>query len=423
MTMELWLTAGAIVVLLGLSFLFSGSETAMTASSKARLHAGASNGDARASLVMQLTDKKDRLIGALLIGNNLVNILASALTTSLFLRLFGDAGVYYATAIMTVMVVIFSEILPKSWAIAMPEKFAVTVAPFVRLIVLAFGSLSALANLLVRRMMGLFGMTLDESQLGFSPHEELRGAVEVMHREGAFVKDDRDRLGGLLDLEELEVADVMIHRTKMRSINADDPPDEIVAQVLASPYTRMPVWRGDMDNIVGIVHAKDVLRALSAAGQDAAKLDLTRIMSQPWFVPDTTALKDQLNAFLRRKTHIAIVVDEYGEMEGLVTLEDIIEEIVGDIADEYDIEIAGVRPQADGSVIVEGTVPIRDLNRALDWNLPDDDFNTIAGLVIHEAKTIPEEKQTFTFHGKRFIVLKRDKNRIARLRVRSADTA
>jgi Mg2+/Co2+ transporter CorB len=271
----------------------------------------------------------------------------------------------------------------------------------------------------VRGLLGLFGIRLDANMLDTSAYEELRGAVEVLNREGALEKHDRDRLGGLLDLEDLEVADLMIHRTKVVSIDVDDKPEDIVAEVLASPYTRLPVWRDQNDNIIGILHAKDVLRALSSAGNDAGRLDVTKIMTQPWFVPDTTPIKEQLNAFLRRKTHMAIVVDEYGEMEGLVTLEDIIEEIVGDIADEHDTEISGVKPQPDGSVIVDGTVPIRDLNRALDWSLPDDEFNTVAGLVIHEAKTIPAEKQTFTFHGKRFVVMKRDRNRIAKLRIRA----
>jgi Mg2+/Co2+ transporter CorB len=416
---ELWLAGAGVIVCLVLSFFFSGSETAMTASSKARLHALEANGDERVALLRLLTEKKDRLISALLVGNNLVNTLAASLTTSILIALFGDAGVVYATILVTIMLVILSEILPKSWAISAPERFALAVSPFVRFVVLVFGPISTGANAIVRAILAVFGVRLDGNMLDTSAHDELRGAVEVLHREGSFVKDDRDRLGGLLDLEDLEVADLMIHRTKVRSIDVDERPEEIVAQVLASPYTRLPVWRDDTDNIIGILHAKDVLRALSATGNDPAKLDVTKIMTQPWFVPDTTAIKDQLNAFLRRKTHMAIVVDEYGEMEGLVTLEDIIEEIVGDIADEHDTELAGVKPQADGSVIVEGNVPIRDLNRALDWNLPDDDFNTIAGLVIHEAKTIPDEKQVFTFHGKRIVVLKRDKNRIARLRIKA----
>ncbi len=416
---EIWLSLAIIVICLILSVLFSGSETAMTASSEAKLHAMDANGNARVSMVQRLIEKKDKLIGVILIGSNLVNTLASALTTSILITFFGDAGILYATFIITITLVIFTEILPKSWAISAPERFAVAVAPFVRLMVFLFGPLSSAANAIVRGIFLLFGKKLDDQMLDTSAHEELRGAVAVLNREGSLIKDDRDRLGGLLDLEELEIADVMIHRTKMRSINVDETPQEIVAQVLASPYTRTPVWRDENENIIGILHAKDVLRSLSVVNNDSTKLDITKIMSPPWFVPDTTPIKEQLNAFLRRKTHMAIVVDEYGEMEGLVTLEDIIEEIVGDIADEHDTELTGVKPQPDGSVIVEGNVHIRDLNRALDWNLPDDDFNTVAGLVIHEAKTIPDEKQTFTFHGKRFVVLKKDKNRIARLRIRT----
>ena len=227
-----------------------------------------------------------------------------------------------------------------------------------------------------------------------------------------------DALFELTELNELEVSDVMVHRTNMRSVNADLPSETVVREILQSPHTRMPLWRGSLDNIIGILHAKDLLRALNEAGNDFARIDVVKIAARPWFVPDTTTLQEQLNAFLRRKAHIAIVVDEYGEVEGLVTLEDIIEEIVGEIADEHDIDMQGVRQEADGSVVVDGTVPIRDLNRALGWSLPDDEATTIAGLVIHETRSIPDERQAFTFHGKRFVVMKRDKNRIARLRIR-----
>ena len=251
-----------------------------------------------------------------------------------------------------------------------------------------------------------------------SAHDELRGTMNELHREGQVVKQDRDQVGGLLDLHELEVSDVMVHRTNMRLINADMAPEALLREMLQSPYTRLPLWRGTTDNIVGVIHAKDLLRALNEVEGDYARVDLVKVASKPWFVPDTTTLQDQLNAFLRRKQHFAIVVDEYGEVEGLVTLEDIIEEIVGEIADEHDIDIQGVKQEADGSVVVDGSVPIRDLNRALDWSLPDDEATTIAGLVIHEAQSIPEEKQAFTFHGKRFIVMKRDKNRLTRIRIR-----
>ncbi|MBS3648018.1 CBS domain-containing protein [Pseudaminobacter sp. 19-2017] len=232
-----------------------------------------------------------------------------------------------------------------------------------------------------------------------------------------------DRLRALVDLRELEVSDVMVHRTAMRSINLDHPVEAIVREIIRSPHTRMPLWRGSLDNIVGVIHAKDLARALSEAGNDLSQIDLMKIASKPWFVPDTTSLADQLNAFLRRKTHFAVVVDEYGEVQGLVTLEDILEEIVGDIADEHDIDVQGVKQEADGSVVVDGSVPIRDLNRALGWNLPDDEAVTIAGLVIHETQSIPEEKQSFTFHGKRFTVMKREKNRITRIRIKAASDA
>ena len=422
MTPEIWITIGIILFLIALSFLFSGTETGMTAVSRARLHAMAENGDRRAQLVQSLIERRDRLVGALLIGNNLVNILASALATSVLLSIFGQSGVAYATIGMTIMLVIFAEILPKSWALARPEQFALFVSPFARLVVFLFGALSTAANWIVRKLLAGFGVNLTHNEFMLSAHEELRGTVAVLHREGAVVKQDRDRVGGLLDLHELEVSDVMIHRTNMRSINGDDPSETIVREILQSPHTRMPLWKGSPDNIVGVVHAKDLLRALNEVGNDFSRIDIMKVASKPWFVPDTTTLQDQLNAFLRRKAHFAIVVDEYGEVEGLVTLEDIIEEIVGEIADEHDVDVQGVKQEADGSVVVDGSVPIRDLNRALDWNLPDDEATTIAGLVIHETQSIPETKQAFTFHGKRFIVMKRDKNRITRIRIRPADS-
>jgi Mg2+/Co2+ transporter CorB len=270
------------------------------------------------------------------------------------------------------------------------------------------------------RLLAAFGYELQRIEPQHSNHDESRGAVDDFRRDGQVVREDRARIGRLSDLDELEVSDVMVHRTNMRSVNADNPPEAVVREILQSPHTRMPLWKGSLDNIVGVLHAKDLLRALNDVGNDFSKIDVMKIASKPWFVPDTTTLQEQLNAFLRRKAHFAVVVDEYGEVEGLVTLEDIIEEIVGEIADEHDIDVQGVKQEADGSVVVDGTVSIRDLNRALAWDLPDEEATTIAGLVIHETQLIPDEKQAFTFHGKRFVVMKRDKNRIARLRIRPA---
>jgi Mg2+/Co2+ transporter CorB len=420
---DYWLTALVILLLIASSAFFSGSETALTAASRSRMHTFEANGDTRAGVVAKLIDRRDRLIGALLIGNNLVNILASSLATSLLLGIFGDSGVAYATIAMTILLVVFAEVLPKSWAIASPDRFALTVSTPISILVKVVGPLSSLVNWIVRKILGLFGINLSSESSMLSASEELRGTVDLLHREGSVVKADRDRLGGVLDLDELEVSDVMVHRTSMRMVNGDDSPEAVVRTILDSPHTRMPVWRGQTDNIVGIVHAKDLLRALADVENDPSKIDIVKIAQKPWFVPDTTNLKDQLNAFLRRKGHFAIVVDEYGEVEGMVTLEDILEEIVGDIADEHDIDVQGVRQEADGSVVVDGQVPIRDLNRALDWALPDEEATTIAGLVIHESQIIPNERQAFTFHGKRFIVMKREKNRITRLRIKPVDEA
>ena len=416
--LELWISAGIILLLIMMSAFFSGSETALTAVSRGRMKQMENNGNESAAAVYKLTENKERLIGSLLIGNNLVNVGSSALATSVLLGLFGETGVVYATIAMTLLLVIFAEVLPKYLAISQTDRFALFVVPAIKLFVAIVSPLARAADIIVRGILRLFGVRFGENESILSGHDELRGAVEVLHEEGAVVKEDRDRLGGLLDLQQLDVSDVMVHRTNMRMVNADDAPEVVVREILESPYTRMPIWRTATDNIVGIVHAKDMLRALHAVDNDPARIDIMKIANKPWFVPDTTMLHDQLNAFLRRKAHVAIVIDEYGEVQGLVTLEDIIEEIIGDISDEHDVEVAGVQTEADGSVLVDGSVPIRDLNRALDWDLPDDDANTVAGLVIHNAQAIPAEKQAFTFYGKRFIVLKREKNRIKRLRIR-----
>jgi Mg2+/Co2+ transporter CorB len=407
----------AIFVCLLLSFFFSGSETALTAASRARMTALESSGNANAGIVNRLMQTRERLIGAILIGNNLVNIAASSLAAGMLFAWFGEIGIAYATLAMTVLVVVFAEILPKTITINHPDRSALLVSRPIRAIVALFGPLTLATEAIVRWLLRIIGFRLEATENVLTGHEELRGAVDLLHREGSVVKSDRDMLGGLLDLKELEVSDVMVHRTDMVAVNADDPPETIIIEVLAAPYTRVPLWRGSPENIVGVLHVKDLLRALQAAGGDVGKIDIASLATAPWFVPDTTPVSNQLKAFLRRKTHFALVVDEYGEVMGLITLEDILEEIVGDISDEHDVVVTGVRPHADGSVTVDGAVPIRDLNRAMEWNLPDDEATTIAGLVIHEARLIPEPGQTFTFHGFRFQVLRKTRNRITSLRV------
>ena len=412
-----WLALVTVFVLLLLSAFFAGSETALTASSRASMARLEKQGNKRAGIVNRLLEQRERLLGALLFGNNAVNIAASALATGVLLTWFGHAGVLYATVVMTIIVVVFSEVLPKTAAFNAPDRIALAVARPMYWFVKLFGPVLMAVEALVRWLLKQIGMTVGEDQEVLSAREELRGAVDLLHSEGDVETLDRDMFGGVLDLRELVVSDVMIHRTGMITLNADDSSEDLVNAVIASPVTRLPLWRGNPENIVGILHVKDLLRALHAVDGDAAKVDIAALMTPPWFVPDMRPVSEQLKAFRRRKTQIALVVDEYGEVEGLVTLEDILEEIVGDITDEHDVAIPGVRRQPDGSANVDGAVPIRDLNRIMDWNLPDQEATTIAGLVIHEARSIPEVGQSFTFHGFRFRVLRRERNRITALRI------
>ncbi len=417
MTSDNLIIIGAIFGLMFFSAFFSGSETALTASSRATMHKLEGDGSRAAGRVNRLKERPERLIGAILLGNNLVNILASALATVLFLSLFGEAGVALATLVMTLVVLVFAEILPKTLAIARTNRLAMFVARPLGFFVAIFAPVVDVIQAGVRWFLHLFGINISEGEDVLSAHEVLRGTIELHHKEGEVVKDDRDMLGGILDLQELEVSDVMIHRKNMEMIDAGQPTDLIVQEVLKSAHTRLPLWREDQENIVGVLHQKDLLRALSKVGWDASRIDVEEVANEPWFVPETTGLQAQLNSFLREQSHFALVVDEYGVLMGLVTLEDILEEIVGDIRDEYDILVEGVRPQPDGSYNVDGDVPIRDLNRALDWDLPDEEATTIAGLVIHEAQTIPEAGQVFVFYGHRFEVLRRHRNQITTLRI------
>ena len=419
---EPWMAFAIVLVCLVFSAFFSASETALTAASKASINALNNQGDTNAGIVMRLLQARERLIGSILIGNNIVNIGASAFMTSVLVEIFGAGGVLYATIIMSTLVIIFAEVLPKSIAISTPDRFALGVAKPISFFVSFFGPITYAVNLIVRLTLKPFGVYIGENQAVLSAHEEIRSTVDILHKEGSVERSDRDMLGGLLVLKELIVSDVMVHRTKMHMIDIELPAPEIVREVLASPYTRIPLWRGEPENIVGVLHSKDLLRALSAVGGRASDLTFADIALEAWFVPDTTALQEQLQAFLRRKTHFALVVDEYGEVEGLITLEDIIEEIVGDIHDEHDVSIPGLRQNQDGSITIDGAVPIRDLNRAMDWELPDEEATTVAGLVIHEAMAIPDVGQVFTFHGCRFEVLRKTRNRLTSLRLTNVAT-
>ncbi len=417
MSFDIGMAAFAIVLLMLMSAFFSAAETGMTATSRARLTELERRGNWRSSLVLKLTKTRERLIGALLLGNNVANITASAIATAALIKAFGDSGAVIASAVMTVLVLIFCEVMPKTYAIAYPDRVALTVAPLVRILVAVFGPIVIAVEYIVRNVLSAFGVNVSSTTDILSAHDELRGTIDLRHKEGSFVTNDRYMLGGVLDLQDLEIVDVMIHRTKMVSIDGADTPEKIVKQVLKSGHTRIPVWKDKQENIVGILHAKDLFAAIQENDGDATKISIEEVMNPAWFVPDTRPLADQLKAFLRRKTHFAIVVDEYGEVQGLITLEDIIEEIIGDIKDEHDFVTAGIRQLKDGSYHVDGSVPLRDLNRAFNWSLPDEEATTLAGLVIHDARMIPEVGQVFNFHGFRFEILKKRRHQVTSIKV------
>ena len=405
-----------------LAAMSSAARTAIAAVSRSRMTALEAGGNRRAGLVIGFMDKRERLVAALVIGRAALLVAVTVLAASLSVAAFGVAGLAYAALGMLCIIVVFAEVLPRTIATLRPEQTALLLARPTAAAMAVLEPVAAALDAVVRGALRLCGIQLGAVNAS-SGAEELRGAVDLMHKEGSFEKLDRDMVGGILDLKDLTVLDVMVHRTKMVTIDVGDAAAKVVRDVLAAPYTRIPLWRDTPENIIGVLHGKDLLRALAAAGGDAAKIDVASLALPAWFVPESTSLQDQLKAFLRRKTHFAMVVDEYGDMMGLVTLEDIIEEIVGDIRDEHDVQVTGVRPQRDGSVNVDGAVPVRDLNRVMDWRLPDEEATTIAGLVIHEARSIPEAGQTFTFHGFRFQVLRRQRNRITALKITPLDQA
>ncbi len=410
--------APVIVALLAISAVFSAAETALTRASRGRMHQLERDGDRAARRVNRLLSDQEMMIGAVLIGYNILNILASVLATEVITNLIpGALGVALATAVMTVLVVVFVEVLPKTLAIVRADDVARALSTPMLIVVRLLGPVIFAIQWVVRHTLRIIGVRLDMTTDVLAAHEEIRGAVEYHHSEGLVESGDRRMLGGVLDLSDMDVSEVMVHRKSITTIDADLAPGALVAEVLESVHTRLPLYRGDAENIVGVLHAKDLLRALAAAGGQPETVDIASIIRKPWFIPETTKLKDQLSAFLRRRSHFALVVDEYGSLQGLITLEDILEEIVGEIDDEHDHAIPGVLTQADGSVQVDGDVSVRDLNRAMDWTLPDDLAVTIAGLVIHEAQTIPEPGQRFVFFGHRFEVLRRQRNQITRLRV------
>ncbi|MBI1300335.1 MAG: DUF21 domain-containing protein [Alphaproteobacteria bacterium] len=416
MDYEFWGSIAAIVILLFFSAFFSGSETAFTAASRVRLTNREKSGNIRAAMVNRIREHKDRMIGALLLGNNLVNIMASALATSVLLKIFGDAGVLIATLVMTVMVLIFAEVLPKTYAFHHAESLAMRLAPLVKFVITIFAPITETVTWIVRSVLKIFGVDISKVKVG-SHLELLKGAIEMHQGTANETQDQRAMLRSILDLADVDIEEIMVHRKDVSMIDMKQPIEKIVQEVMDSQYTRLPIWKDDPEDIIGVIHAKAVLRALMDGGGRMDTINLEAISMPPWFIPETTTLYDQLQAFQERKEHFSVVVDEYGAFMGIVTLEDILEEIVGEIDDEHDVEMAGVRLLSNGTYIIDGRVTIRDLNREFEWGLPDEEYSTIAGLVLYESQMIPDIGQTFRFHGFQFDIVRRQRNHVTLVRV------
>ncbi len=414
--MTLLFSSLIVLFLLIISAFFSAGETSMTAVSEPRMLAAEKNGNRLAKMVNRILMRKDRMIGAMLLGNNLINILASAIMTNVLIGMFGEAGVFYATGVMTVLILIFAEVLPKTLALHRPDNMAMFMAPVMRVIIVLFSPITQLISSIVHITLKFF--RVDLSQVDEEAKVEvLRGAIEMHRGPEEETQKQRAMLKSVMDLADVTVEEIMIHRKNVAMIDAATDAEEIIDEVLNSPYTRMPVWKDKSDNIIGLIHVKWLLRELKTANNDYAKIKIEDIAAEPWFIPNTTTLFDQLQAFRERGEHFAFVIDEYGSFMGVVTLEDILEDIVGDIDDEHDMSMPGVKKQPNGTYLVNGTVTIRDIKREFEWDLPDAEYSTIAGLVLYEARKLPDVGQSFMFHNFKFDVVRRHRNQITLVRV------
>ena len=399
----------AIFLLLLISAFFSSSETAITRVSDAKIHQKAEEGNKKAINTKNLLKDREKVIGALLLGNNAVNILASALTTSLFIAPFGDLGIFYATILMTILIFIFSEVLPKTYAIRKSEKLTLLTVPYISFLTKVLAPINIIVQILVSSILDLTGREKNKNE----GRQNIRGAIILADDEGSVRKRDRKMLEGILDLSELDVDEIMTHRKNIESFDISEESKKIFEKSIKSNFSRIPIWEDNPDNIIGILHIKDLIRATTIS----KTLDVKAILQKPLLIPETTSLSKQLNEFRKSSTQIALVIDEYGVLQGLITMEDILEEIVGEIFDEFDQPSSKPNILEDGKVLVDGNMTVRDSNRLMDWKIPDDEASTLSGLVIEIAQKLPKEREIIKIKDYKFKVVNRQKTRISKLLV------
>lgn len=404
-----------IVLMMACSAFLSATETAITASSPGKIQKLKTEGVKRAAVVLKILKNKEKVIGALLIGNNLVNVISTTIATSIFIAWLGDKGTLVASVVMAFTIIVFGEVVPKAIAVVKSEEIALFASPAIIFFLKVLRPISYLFDVLIRIFCLIFRISLVQNVSGA---EEVRGVIEHYHQEGNVYKADRDMLGGVLDMRQITVSEIMTHRSSIVAIDIDLPKEEIVrVALLSTPHTRIPLWKDSKDNIIGILHMRDLLRALYENNNDASKINIEKLVSKPWFIPDNAFVAHQLHAFRERKSHFACVVDEYGDLQGIITLEDILEEIVGPIDDEHDYPVDTIVKKSEVEFTIDGSATIRDLNRELNWNLPDDDANTIAGLIIHQLERIPNQGESANMFNLNITIDKKEGNRIDRVKV------
>ncbi|WP_253308068.1 MULTISPECIES: HlyC/CorC family transporter [unclassified Rickettsia] len=404
-----------IIIMMGISALLAATETAITASSPGKIQKLKIEGNKRATLVLEVLKKKEKVIGTLLIGNSLINTVCTTIATSLFISLLGHSGTIVASAVMAFIIIVFGEVVPKAIAVAKAEQLALFMAPTIIVFLKILKPINAALDYIIKIFCFIFRINL-KSQI--SGTEEVRGVIEHYHQEGNVYKSDRNMLGGILDIRNMVVSEIMTHRSNIIAINIDLPNEVIVKNALAlSSNTRVPLWQDNRDNIIGILHLKDLLRALYDNNNDAKKINIKELVTPPWFIPENALVVHQLHAFRERNNHFACVVDEYGDLQGIITLEDILEEIVGPITDEHDRHNNEIIKQSDSEFIINGTTTIRDINRELDWNLPDNNANTIAGLIIHKIARIPSQGEVIEIFNLTIVINRKIANKIESVKI------
>ena len=420
MEIPLHILIGSIFGLIILSAFFSGSETSLTSASKPRMHNLARTGKKNAKIFEELFKNKEMLICTILFANNLVNILASAIATKILIELTNNEGILYATIIMTLMILIFGELIPKTLALSKADQFALKIAPFMRILVYILYPLTVTLNFIATTLLKIFGvnyLNFKKEEVSEKREEELRGAIDLHGEDSS--KDEKNMLKSILDLDDITVGSIMVPRKDIFSLPSNIQYNELITKLNNSPHSRIPIWEKNPENIIGIFHIR---KLIEIKADELKTFNIRSLCQKPWFIPESTRLDNQLLEFKRRKEHFSIVVDEYGEFLGIVTLEDIIEEIVGEIDDEHDVlkiskAAEDIKSISGKSYLVKGNVTIRELNKELNINIPVSNASTVAGLVLYESRTIPKKGQVFSFFDLKFEILSKKNNQITLVKI------